>query len=103
MLWAAGEPRVRGDLLSGEGCGVSIRAAKAFLGCGDRMTCGSEVMVRVSLGSRECVESRSGISVSDIVDGFVVGFWRLALASALGGNCGAVSSGGVNGETGDRT
>lgn len=103
MLWAAGEPRVRGDALLGEGCGVRIRAAKAFFGCGDRITCGSDVTVRASLGSRECVESKSGMSVSDMVGGFVVEFWWWNLASAFGGNCGAVSSGGVNGETGDRT
>lgn len=90
-----------GEVLSllGDGWGVRIRAAKAFLGCGDRITCGSEVMVRVSLDSRECRESRLGGSVSDM---FGCGF-GLVLASAFGGNCGARSSGGVYGESGDMT
>lgn len=53
-----GEGRDRGEALLGDNCGVRIFAAKAFFGCGDFMTGGSEVIVRVSLVSRECVERR---------------------------------------------
>ena len=39
---AAGDGRARGEVLSfsggGDGCGVNIRAAYAFFGCGDRIT-----------------------------------------------------------------
>lgn len=51
------------DAVEGEGCGVRMRAAKGCLGCGDRLTAGSEEMVRVSLlGSRECAARKFGRS-----------------------------------------
>lgn len=55
MLADGGRARgeVSSDLGEGEGCGVSIRVANAFLGCGDRIIDGSDVIVNVSLESRE--------------------------------------------------
>jgi hypothetical protein len=100
----AGEGRVRGDVLSpGEGWGVSIRAAKAFLGWGDRITAGSDVTVSVSLGSRECgvrmfgrlVESRSTGKEAAAAAG------RLMRDSDFRGSSGGLSSGGVFGDSGD--
>jgi hypothetical protein len=42
------------DIGEGDGCGVRILAVvKAFCGCGERITLGSEVTVNVSLVSRE--------------------------------------------------
>jgi hypothetical protein len=91
-----GEGRDSGEALSGDGWGVSIFAAKAFCGCGDLMTAGSEVIVRVSLGSRECVERRFGRFVVSKSTGATFG-----LASDFKGTSGACSSGGVTGDTGD--
>lgn len=51
------------DAVEGEGRGVRMPAAKGCLGCGDRLTAGSEEMVRVSLlGSRECAARKFGRS-----------------------------------------
>jgi len=95
-----GEGRDSGEYLSGDGCGVRILAAKAFFGCGDLITAGSEVIVRVSLGSRECVTRRFGLLVeSERTDGTAT----FVLDSDFEGTSGACSSGGVAGDTGDRT
>jgi hypothetical protein len=100
----AAEGRVRGDVLSpGEGWRVSIRAAKAFLGWGDRITAGSDVTVSVSLGSRErgvrmfglLVESRSTGEEATTAAG------RLMRDSDFRGSSGGLSSGGVFGDGGD--
>lgn len=91
-----GEGRDNGEALSGDGCGVRICAAKAFFGCGDLMTAGSDVIVRVSLGSRECVERRFGRFVESKRARATFG-----LASDFKGTSGAFSSGGVAGESGD--
>ncbi len=86
--------------MSGDGWGVRIFAAKAFLGCGDLMAAGSEVIVRVSLDSRECVESRFGRLVESARTGTGV---SLDLSSDFEGTLGACSSGGVAGGAGDKT
>jgi hypothetical protein len=91
-----GEGRDNGEALSGDGWGVRIFAAKAFSGCGDLMTAGSDVIVRVSLGSRECVERRFGRLVESNRAGATFG-----LASDFKGTLGACSSGGVTGDSGD--
>jgi hypothetical protein len=75
-------------------------AAKAFFGCGDLITAGSEVTVSVSLGSRECVERRFGRLVESESTG---GTTTFDLASDFEGTSGAGSSGGVTGDTGDKT
>jgi hypothetical protein len=91
-----GEDRDSGEALSGDGCGVSIFAGKAFCGCGDLMTAGSEVIVRVSLGSREWVEKRFGRFVVSKSTGAI-----FDLASDFKGTSGTCSAGGVTGDTGD--
>ena len=95
----AGEGRARGDVLSpGEGWGVSIRAAKAFLGWGDRITAGSDVIVSVSLGSRECGVRMFGLLVESRSTGEGAAAGRLMRDS---GSSGGLSSGGVFGDSGD--
>lgn len=99
----AGEGRVRGDVLSpGEGWGVSIRAAKAFLGWGDRITAGSDVTVSVSLGSRECGVGMFGLLVESrsTGEGATATVGRLFRDSDFRGSSGAFSSGGVFGDSG---
>lgn len=93
-----GEGRDSGEALSGDGFGVRIFAAKAFFGCGDLMTAGSEVIVRASLGSREWVGRRLGRFVESKRAGAT-----LSLASDFRGTSGACSSGGVTGDNGDTT
>ena len=93
-----GEGRESGEALSGDGCGVRIFVEKAFFGCGDLMTGGSEEIVRVSLGSRECVERRLGRFVDSRRTDATFG-----LASDFRGTSGACSPGGVTGDTGDTT
>ena len=95
-----GEGRASGEALSGDGCGVRIFAAKAFFGCGDLITAGSEVIVRVLLGSPECVVRRFGRLVESETTGAAATF---GLDSDFKGTSGAFSSGGVAGETGDKT
>jgi len=92
------EGRDRGEALLGDNCGVRIFAAKAFFGCGDFMTGGSEVIVRVSLVSRECVERMVCRFVALRRTGAA-----FDLASDFNGTSGACSSGGVAGDNGGTT
>lgn len=74
-------------------------AAYDFFGCGERMTCGSDVMVRVSLVSRECEERRFGLFVvsASTTSGTRV-FWLVFLDSDFCGTTGGKSFGGVSGD-----
>jgi hypothetical protein len=92
---AAGDGSVSGDVLSegGERCGVRIRDASGGSGCGD-------VIVSVSLDSRECVISDT-LSVLFLVGGAASCWARALRESDLGGIRGADSSGGVSGDMGD--
>lgn len=81
----------------GEGCGVRIRAANAFLGWGDRIIGGSDATVNVSLESREWRESVGRRF------GRLVAFAKSAALGAprdsdLRGTCGGFSFGGVSGD-----
>jgi hypothetical protein len=54
----------RSDADEGERRGVSIRAANGCRGCGDRLTAGSDAMVRDSLCSLESFERKLGLFVT---------------------------------------
>jgi len=95
-----GEGRGSGESLSGEGCGERILAAKACFGCGDLIKAGSEAIVRISLGSRECVERRFGRLVESDKAG---GTTTVGLVSDLEGSSGDCSSEGVTGDIDDKT
>jgi hypothetical protein len=103
---ASGE--AKGEVLSvsgrGEGCGVRIFVAYVFFGCGDRTTCGSDVIVRVSLVSRECEDRRFGLFAVSVrtVSGTTLPF-PLPLDSDFWGTAGGASIGGVSGDVGDST
>ena len=91
---------------------MRILAAMAFLGWGERITAGSEVIVRASLDSRDWSDRRLGrwVELRRIVAGEIGGAGAgtalmggaLPRESDFRGSSGGVSSGVVSGDRGDR-